>query len=217
MFALINKELKLAMHPTVFIFLTFSAMMLIPSYPYYVAFFYTTLSIFFVFLSERENKDVMYSVLLPVRKRDCVKARVIVVAAIELCMVLISIPFAVLSARINPNDAGNQVGIEANVAFYGLVLIMYSIFNGIMIPSFYKTAYNIGKPFLTASAVMFVYIAIAEVSVNVVPILKTYLDTTSAAMMVRQLPVLAGGILIFALSLVHTYRRAADHFEKVDL
>ena len=39
--ALLYKEWKLAKHPTVLIYLLFELMLLIPSYPYYVAFLYT--------------------------------------------------------------------------------------------------------------------------------------------------------------------------------
>ena len=40
---LLYKEWRLAMHPTALLFLPLSAMLLIPNYPYYVIFFYTSL------------------------------------------------------------------------------------------------------------------------------------------------------------------------------
>ena len=58
MLNLLRKELRLAVHPTSWIFLGLSLMLLIPSYPYYVAFFYTGLGIFFTCLSARENQDI---------------------------------------------------------------------------------------------------------------------------------------------------------------
>ena len=60
MLNLLRKELRLAVHPTSWIFLGLSLMLLIPSYPYYVAFFYTGLGIFFTCLSARENQDISY-------------------------------------------------------------------------------------------------------------------------------------------------------------
>ena len=61
MLNLLRKELRLAVHPTSWIFLGLSLMLLIPSYPYYVAFFYTGLGIFFTCLSARENQDISCS------------------------------------------------------------------------------------------------------------------------------------------------------------
>ena len=49
--ALLQKELRLAMHPAALLFLALSALLIIPNYPYYVTFFYTTLGIFFYLLN----------------------------------------------------------------------------------------------------------------------------------------------------------------------
>ena len=71
--ALLFKEIRLALHPTTYLFMVIGAMLMIPSYPYYVAFVYTCLGIFFIFLSARENKDIIFTASLPVRKSDVVK------------------------------------------------------------------------------------------------------------------------------------------------
>lgn len=213
---LLYKEFKLAAHPTTYIFLLLGAMLMIPSYPYYVAFFYTCLGVFFIFLSGRENKDIYYTVSLPVRKRDAVKARCWMVAIIEVSQLILSIPFAIIGAKINP-AGGNQAGIEANVAFYGFVLIMFALFNSIFFPSFYKTAYKIGFGFLIGGIAIGIYIPAIEVAVQVIKPLKDYLDTTDPAMMIKQLPILFLGIAIYALTMFLSYKRAAKNFEKVDL
>ena len=44
--ALQSKEWRLAMSPVPLLFLALSGLVLIPNYPYYVTFFYTTLGIF---------------------------------------------------------------------------------------------------------------------------------------------------------------------------
>lgn len=44
--ALRQKEWRLSMTPVPFFFLALSALLLIPSYPYYVTFFYTSLGVF---------------------------------------------------------------------------------------------------------------------------------------------------------------------------
>ena len=80
---MLRKELRLALHPTAPMFLALSAMLMIPSYPYLVAFFYTGLAVFFTCLNGRENQDVFYSMLLPVAKRDLVRARFLTVTLLE--------------------------------------------------------------------------------------------------------------------------------------
>jgi hypothetical protein len=214
---LLYKEFKLAAHPTTYLFLALGAMLLIPAYIYYVAFIYTCLGVFFIFLAGRENKDVLYTVSLPVRKRDTVKARCLMVAIVEMAQLLVGIPFAIIGILINPNPQGNIAGIEANMAFFGLVLIMFALFNLFFIPEFYKTAVNVGKSLIFSSIVVTLYLVAAEVAVQKIPYLKTHLDTTSPAMMLPQILVLICGIILFALSLWWTYKKAAANFEKVDL
>ena len=92
---LVYKEFRLAAHPTNYTFLSFAFMLLIPNYPYIVSFFYTTLGIFFMCLSSRENHDLEYSLNLPVRKRDLVGARILTVCIFELLTIVATIPFAV--------------------------------------------------------------------------------------------------------------------------
>lgn len=214
---LLYKEFKLATHPTTYLFLALGTLLLIPAYIYYIAFIYTCLGVFFVFLMGRENKDILYTVSLPVRKRDTVKARCLMVAAIELSQTLIGVPFAIIGIRINTNPLGNVAGIEANMAFFGLVLIMYALFNLFFIPEFYKTATRVGISLILPSIIVALYITVAEVAVQKIPYLKTHLDTTAPAMMLPQLVVLICGIILFILSLWWTYRKAAANFEKVDL
>lgn len=200
-----------------YIFLIMDAMLLIPSYPYYIAFIYTCLAVFFVFLTGRENKDVFYTVLLPIRKRDAVKARCWMIAIIELAQMIVAIPFAIIGRSINPNPQGNMTGIQANVAFFGLVFIMYALFNVILIPIFYKTAYKAGSALVWSGFAVLIYIAAAESSVKLIKPLKTNLDTSNPDMMIRQIPILAAGILIYGLTMILAYKKAANNFEKVDL
>ncbi len=73
MMTLFKKEWKLVMMPVPLLFLLLSGLVLIPNYPYYVTFFYTTLGIFLMMQSARENRDLYYMALLPVTKREMVR------------------------------------------------------------------------------------------------------------------------------------------------
>ena len=213
---LLFKEFKLATHPTTYIFLAFCAMMLIPSYPYYVQFLYVCMSLFFIFLMGRENKDVFYTVMLPVRKSDVVKARCLMLSIIELIQIGISIPFAVLSIRIFPGGS-NPAGIDANLALYGYIFGLFAVFNIIFIPVFYKTAHKAGVAFLFAGIGVLLFYMAVESLVWIPSPISTFLNTTDPAMMSQHLPILVGGIAIWVIGMILAYKRAAANFEKVDL
>lgn len=135
---LVYKEFRLAAHPTNYIFLSFAFMLLIPNYPYLVSFFYTTLGIFFMCLSSRENHDLEYSLNLPVRKRDLVGARLLTVCIFELLTIVATIPFAVLRCTVL-NTSLNQAGSMPSLAFYGIVFLYFGIFNLSFFTAYYKS------------------------------------------------------------------------------
>ena len=174
-----SKDLRLAAHPMMYVFALFGAMLIIPNYPYTVVFFYGLLGIFFTFLNGSENKDVYYCAVLPVTKRDQVRARAWLVVAVELTELVIAIPFAWLSVRINPNGT-NLAGIDANVALFGCVLLIYGVFNVVFLPVFYKTAIRAGRAFLLAVIPMTVLMALVE-ALSHFPVVGPYLDATDAA------------------------------------
>ena len=213
---LLYKEFLLAAHPTSFLFLAFGFMLLIPSYPFYVAFFYPCLAVFFVFLGGRENKDIFYTVSLPLKKSDAVKARCGMIAVLQLMQIILSVPFALLRGVL-PGMTENDAGIEANVAFFGLAFMFLSVFNRIFIPRFYKTAYKAGIPFVLASIGMTVFFILAEMMIWIPSPISSYLDTTEPSAQIKQLPVLVAGIAVWAAGMAVTYRRASANFEKVDL
>lgn len=212
---LLYKELKLAVHPTCYIFLGLAAMLLIPNYPYYVAFFYQTLGILFIFLNGSTNNDIFFTTLLPIRKRDAVKARFATVILCEGLQILVSIPFAILRYVIYP--AENQAGMEANLALFGLVLIMFGIFNAIFLPMFYKTAYKTGIPYLIACTAMFLFVGLAEAVIQLNAPWKTALDTMDSVHFPQQLLVFCIGIFIFALLTALSFQKSAQQFENIDL
>ena len=80
--ALLYKQLRLVCHPMTPVFCLFGVMVLIPNYPYTITFFYVMLGLFFTFLNVREQKDIYYSAILPVPKRDTVKAGCVLTALV---------------------------------------------------------------------------------------------------------------------------------------
>ena len=188
-----SKDLRLAAHPMMYVFALFGAMLIIPNYPYTVVVLYGRLGILLTLRNGRENKDVYYCAVLPVTKRDQVRARAWLVVAVELTELVLAVPFAFLSAHINPNGT-ILAGIDANAALFGSVLLIYGVFNVVFLPVFYKTAIRAGRAFLLAVIPMTVLMVLVE-ALSHFPVVGPYLDATDAAGQVRQLPVLAVGFL----------------------
>ena len=126
MFKLLYKELRLAAHPNLFIFTLLGAVVIVPAYPYGMVFIFGCLGPFITFMYGRETNDIYYTALLPLKKKDTVKAKCLMMVAAQIGQLLISLPFAFLRAGLLP---GNPAGIEANVAYYGFGFMVYTVFN----------------------------------------------------------------------------------------
>lgn len=213
MFNLIYKELRLAAHPNLFIFTLLGVLVIVPAYPYGMVFIFGCLGPYITFMYGRETNDIYYTALLPVNKRDTVKAKCLLMVLAQMTQLLISLSFAFLRLRILPE--GNPAGIEANIAYYGFGFMIYAVFNFIFLTEFFKTAYKAGKAFLLAIIPACITVIAMEVFVHF-PTLQ-WLDSVKPDIVLKQLPILAAGIIIYITGMLSAYKISANRFQKVDL
>ena len=211
---LLYKQLRLVCHPMTPLFCLFGVMVLIPNYPYTVIFFYVTLGLFFSFLNMREQKDIYYSALLPVPKRDTVKAGCLFVALTELASLVLLALFSVLAVHLQPGK-DNLVGLDPNITLLAAGFLIYAVFNAVFLPSFYANGYKVGTAYLKAVIPTAAVMAVCEALPHFPRL--TWLDELDPAAQLRQLPLLVGGILIYAGGMALTLRASEKVYEKVDL
>lgn len=212
---LLNKELRLALHPTAPVFLLLSAMLLIPNYPYLVVFFYTGLAVFFTCLTGRENHDVDYTMLLPVAKGDVVRARMLLVALLELAQLIVAVPFAWLRQTLIPDS--NAAGMDANIALFAFALAQMGLFNAVFFSSYYKDVRRVGTSFLKSTAMTFAYIVAVEIAAHAVPFVRDALDSPDPQHLPEKLAALLIGAAVFAGLTWMTCCKAQRTFVKQDV
>ena len=212
--ALLYKQLRLVCHPMTPVFCLFGVMVLIPNYPYTVIFFYVMLGLFFTFLNIREQKDSYYSAILPVPKRDTVKAGCALVALVELLSLAVLAPCALLAVRLQPGK-DNLVGMNPNLALFAAGFLLYTVFNAVFLPTFYRNGYKVGAAFIKA----LIPVTLVMVVCEALPHLPGWgwLDDLDGATQLRLLPVLAVSAAVYAAGMLLSFRRAAALYEKVDL
>lgn len=212
---LLIKDFRLAMHPTVILFWLLSAMLIIPNYPYYVILFYSSLSLFFVCLSGRENHDIEFSAALPVRKGDVVRARICFAVIVQLIQLILAVPFAYLRQTLPL--PGNLVGMDANTAFFGFSLLLSGLFNLFFFTSYYRAPEKVGKTFAVSSVLFFVAISILEVAAHAVPFVRDRLDTPDPQFLPEKIIVLAIGAAAYAILTLISCRISVRRFEALNL
>lgn len=212
---LLSKEFKLALTPFNYISFAFVLMILIPNYPLYVLFFYPTIGFYQIFATGRANNDILFTSLLPVRKRDIVLARCTTIELLEIIEVLLAVPFAFLrNVLYAGTPIEKSVFTEPNVAFFGITLVLYALFNAMFIPSFYKTGYK--ARFLWPCIGFFFFTLVAE-SLAFIPATAEFIDATDLVGMGRQMYLLLGCVIFFIISGFITRCRAIKNFEKVSI
>ncbi len=208
-------------------------MYFIPNYPMYVGPFYILLCIMMTFAMNQSSHDILYTVLLPVKKTDVVKARFLYCGMLEFFALLCGvIGFFVRHLIHYP---ANKAGIDINFCYFGLQLVLLAIFNLIYLGNVYKDPLKSGVKFLISAIVYFVCYVICEFpiwayfamngklaagEISELPglgklgLLFTSLDTKY---ILPQLGIFALGLVIYIISWYLTFRRASRQFESYDM
>lgn len=215
---LIYKDFKIAFHPSLYIFILLApSMLFIPNYPRPIGFFYLIIGIMNIFNVDLQYKDREFCGLLPVRKKDCVKARMLSISILELGLMLITVPFAFLAHSVLSKNGGNTDGMNINVTLYALILIGYAIANRIIIPGGYKKQFRVYARSFIAMAVFMLFTISAEIIIASINDGKLFLNGTSLGDNLLQLPVLAGAAVIFFAINFWTYKVTVKGFEAADI
>lgn len=214
---LLNKEMKLSAHILSWCFIAFGLMAMIPGYPIVVGAFFVCLGIYQSFQYGRENNDILYTALLPVKKADVVKAKFAFVCLIEMLSFALMFILTVIRMTVFSGSAVyvNNAMMNANQAFLGYVLVVYAMFNILFVKGFFRTAYKFGKPFISFTIVSFVFAAITEVLHHLPGLI--FLNDTDTLGNPVQWVVLAAGIVIYTGVTVISEKKAEMLFEQIDL
>ncbi len=152
--ALLYKEFKLSMHYMCYLFIAmFPLMILIPSYPTAIGFIYILSCYPVLFLGAnkgQQSNDLLFSTLLPVRKKDIVLARIFTVLFMQLAFIALMaalLPLAIYlqngmiaDAVANGKDAPVTPGLplQAFGSTVAFAIIGYALADLIFFPIYYK-------------------------------------------------------------------------------
>lgn len=211
--ALLYKEFKLIVNPMFYTVALLSALILIPQWVYFIALLYFCFtSAPNLFTLSRTYKEIYFSATQPVRRSDIVMARLITMVALEVLQVLVAAVCVVLKLTLWP--APNYF-MDANVAFLGLSLVMFGLFNVVMLPMFFRTAYKVLAAALCGTVATLIFAVAVELLVVFVPFVAGTIDgmrTTPA----HVITLIAGAAAFAGLNWI-AYRVSASRFAKVDL
>ena len=222
--ALLYKEFKLAMHPMCYIFVAmFPFMILIPAYPVAIGFIYVLSCYPVLFLGAnkgQQSNDLLYSTLLPIRKRDIVKARIFTVAIMQFAFIAIMSalsPLAIFIRQAIAASSGEPVvdiglGMGSFVLILAIAIVGFSIADLIFFAKYYKNGKSIVGSTLLTILGFAGYLGIFTIGLPFIP----GLEFLNALPLWVQFICLAVALGIYAAMHVVVYKVSSKELERVD-
>ncbi|MCR4660410.1 MAG: ABC-2 transporter permease [Clostridia bacterium] len=225
--ALLYKEFKLAMHPICYIFIAlFPFLILIPSYPIAIGFIYVLSCYPILFLGAnkgQQSNDLLYSTLLPVRKKDIVLARIITVAIMQFAYILLVSCLSPLARVVHSNiiASGGTVSIpglnmDGFVSILAIAIIGFSIADIIFFPIYYKKGKSIVMSTLLTIIGFIVYLAVFTIIIPSINGAEAYKDFLCNRGLGVQFILLAAALVVYFVLHFITFKISAKRLEKVD-
>lgn len=215
MIKLLNKEFKLSAFPISFIMIAFAVMAFIPQYPIVIGAFFICLGIFQSIQATKENGDIFYSAMLPVRKADVVVSKYAFVIFIQFVGLILTTIFTIvrMMALKDVEVYINNSLMNANLAYLGFFMMVFAVFNTVFVGGFFKTAYKVGMPFVGFAIGAFIVVMISEV-LHYIPGLEGLNSTGYEPIQI--IPFAVGFISWLVLTMVGM-TTSIKKFEKLDL
>ena len=226
--ALLYKEFKLAMHPICYVFIClFPFMLLIPSYPLGVAFIYLMSCYPVLFLGAnkgQQSNDLLFSTLLPIRKKDIVKARIITVIIMQVAYMLIMTALYPVAVKLEESMIASGaedvmhagIGLNGYVSVLAIGVIGFAIADLIFFPIYYKNGKSIVMSTLFTILGFVVYLGIFTVAFPYIPGMEWYTKILCNSGVGVQFAILGGAIIVSAALHYAVYKISSKRLEQVD-
>jgi hypothetical protein len=161
---LIYKELTLSINKFFFIIpFVLAALMFIPNWIFTLVFMYFFwISVPQIFSSYLANADYQFSSSLPVRRKDIVLSKSYALMILEGLHIVSAVIFGIIHNAIYGSW---NFFFDINLAFFGVGIQMYAVFNIIFLPMYFKTAHFFGKATLYGTIATLIYGFIFEFGV----------------------------------------------------
>lgn len=214
---LLYKEYRLATPTITWFFLLFGIMTLLPGYPILMGPFFICFGIFQAFQYAREADDILYSVLLPIRKREVVTSKYLAVLGVQTMALFIIIAMTALRMSVLSTVSvyRRNVLMPANLTFVAFVFLMYAAFNVLFVGGYFRTAYNLGRPFLAFIVAALLIVATGE-TLHHIPGLA-FLDALHGPGLISQAVLLILCLMTYAGMTLLSLKRSWSRFERLDI
>lgn len=208
---LLYKEITFSINKFFFIVpVMISLLFFIPNWLYsLVIMYFFGISVPQIFSGYAIQLDYKFVSILPVTKKDVVSSKIVVFIFLELLHILFAVVFGVIHNLIY---GSSNLFMEINPAYFGVMLTMLALFNIILLPSYFKTAYKFGKPLIISVIASVLFGGLFEVGAATIPFM---MDILKSDRLLIQLAILFIGIAVFIGVNLIALNQSRSNFENI--
>ncbi|MCD4827116.1 MAG: ABC-2 transporter permease [Acholeplasmataceae bacterium] len=174
---LIYKELGLSINKFFYLLpIILGGLLFIPNWIFILVFFYFFwLSVPNIFGSYLQQGDYKLLSVLPIKRKDIATSKIYTMFMIEGLHLGIAVIFGFIHNWIYGSW---NFFFDINLAFFGIGILLFGVFNISFFPGYFKTAHFYGKPLIFASITTLIYGFIIEFSVTKYQFVKDIFEGT---------------------------------------
>jgi hypothetical protein len=195
---LIYKELKLSINKFFFLLpVILGGLLFIPNWIFLLVFYYFFwISIPQIYGAYIQHGDYNFLSVLPIKRKDIVSSKVYALFILEFTHIV----FAVIFGLIHNELYGSwNFFFDINIAFYGVSILLFGVFNITFLPAYFKTAHFFGKPLIYATIATIIFGFIFEFGIAKYQFMR---DIFEGTLMVQTIVFIVATILGVLLSVV---------------
>lgn len=147
---LVFKELRLSINKFFYLLpIVLGALMFIPNWIFLLVFYYFFwVSVPQIYGAYLQNGDYNFLSVLPIKRKDIVSSKVYALFTVEALHLVFAVIFGVVH---NLLYGSWNFFFDLNLAFYGIGILLFGVFNLSFLPAYFKTAHFFGKPLIYAT------------------------------------------------------------------
>ena len=197
---LIYKELGLSINKFFYLLpLILGALMFIPGWIFLLVFYYFFwIAVPQVYGGYLAQGDYNFLAVLPIKRKDIATSKIYALFILE----GLHLVFAIIFGLIHNSIYGSwNFFFDINLAFFGVGILLFGVFNISFLPAYFKTSHFFGKPLIFASITTLVYGFVFEFGVAKYQFMRDVFEgsVTNQAIAFIVTTVLGIGLSILAL------------------
>lgn len=195
---LVYKELKLSIHKFFYLLpILLGGLMFIPNWIFILVFYYFFwISVPQIYGAYLQQGDYNFLAVLPIKRKDIVSSKIYALYIIEALHLVIAVIFGIIHNYIYGSW---NFFFDINLAFYGVGILLFGVFNICFLPAYFKTAHYFGKPLIFATGIILVYGFVFEFGIVKYQFMK---DIFEGSLLNQTLAFIATSLLGILLSYV---------------